>query len=183
MSAFNSAWLSAFSWSAVDTGGGGGALSGKLRDDSNEVITVPGGEALQYTLTEGEPDMLYTDYMPNNNEKLAAPLDIVLDTPVEVVTLNALALPAGTYLYTVSFVVSNPDTNDSLYWSVEGDLPSVVEFAQESADKTDVHPISYTFQADWAGGDFTSTLTVHKEDSGAATITISAAGIYFKRVK
>jgi len=125
--------------------------------------------------------MLYKDYMPNRNSKTLLETSVTTDTFVDVVSLTTDNLIAGTYQFVVSFVASNPDTNDSLYWRVIGDRPSPV-FIEESKDISDVEPDSYTFQFDHPGGAMNHTLQMRKEDIAATTIDVIAAGIYVTRV-
>lgn len=149
----------------------------KLLDSSGEVLTTESGEPLQHNLAT-ENDMLFTDYIPNRSATGTA--TITTDTFVDVVLFDE-TLIAGTYEYIVSFVSRNPDTNDSLFWRVTGDLPSP-DFAEESKDTSDVDDNTYVFQFDHAGGLFTSTLQMRKEDTDANDISVLVAGIYVKRV-
>jgi len=124
--------------------------------------------------------MLYTSYMPNRNEKTLVTDTINSDAYTGVIVFSD-SLPVGTYEFVVSFVVSNPDTNDSLFWKVIGDNPSP-EFSIENKDATDQIPSTYVYQYQHAGGVMVHTLQMRKEDVAAVDISVLAAGIYVKRV-
>lgn len=90
-------------------------------------------------------------------------------------------MPAGKYQIVLSLVKSNPDTNDSSYAQLGGDLPFPIEFVIESKDATDTKPYTSITYLDLPAGSFNLTLSFRKEDAGALDYTVDRALISIKR--
>ena len=142
-------------------------------------MAYPGG-GTGGILTPAQFEAMYKDIFPAGSE-VVRNVQVTSDTYSDIMTLDTGDIPEGNYILTLSMAVSNPDTNDSLYFQVTGDSPSP-EFSIEAKDRSDVVPWSYTVEYEHAGGSIVSTLQVRKEDTGAQVINIVAAHFIYHRV-
>ncbi|AUR99093.1 hypothetical protein NVP1262O_07 [Vibrio phage 1.262.O._10N.286.51.A9] len=129
----------------------------------------------------------YTKRFPVRIANIAPLQPITSDTFIDVATLTAPLeeLPAGEYVVTIYFVLSNPDTNDSLYWRILaiGSPDDPIEFAVEAKDTTDVIPVTYNTNRPLDGNTPVGLiLQMRKEDASANDILITGGGIRVERV-
>ena len=114
-------------------------------------------------------------------EELAAPLVITEAAGlVDILTLTEPDIPAGTYVFTVSFVTEFALINDQIHWNVTGDVTSPL-FLKEAKDANENIPFSFSFPVTLFGGPFTATLHAQITGPGASDATIQAANIFLVR--
>lgn len=153
-----------------------------LTTDSGEYLTDEVGVVLQHDLDTDDP-MKLSDFLVNDTIRF----DRSLVNSSNLLDIATVTLPASTevgrYRWETAFSSTSPDTNDSLYWTINSNVidPQGVQFSKESRDVTDVDDNTYFYEFDHTGGEITVTLQSRKEDSSASNIYLTGS-MYLKRV-
>ena len=119
---------------------------------------------------------------PVNVVALGAPVDVTEgNSPLTVLTLNAVGLPAGWYNAAINFRSNYQQANDQLIWEIAGDV-NIGPFIKESKAAGEQLPFAYGSTVKITDGSLFLEFICSTEGPGAADVIVEAAALTLTRV-